>query len=137
MKGYTSYKNFTNNGLGLGPTGTHLLHGGIVAGGVYAVGKYADVEALQVWWAPLAGGLAGILGSIIVDKMLMDDLQSYELFEARVMKELSRHDEWTNKGWTLDEGRFTEAYTAEVNKILKSAKAIKAKKPEEQLAPTG
>ena len=117
-----------NNQVGLGPTGTHILHGGVVAGGTWAIGRYAGVEALQAWWAPLVGGLVGMGLSVVVDFLLTNDDVSYEVFEAEVIRQIKNNPDWTRKQGRFDsEGRFEKAIAPEIEKLLADAKDMSDK----------
>ena len=101
------YLNAMENSVGLGPTGTHLFHGAIVGGGVYALGKYADVGWCQNWYAPLAGAGVGVLSSVAIKALVLDDKKSYELFERSAQSSIKANPKWVELGYfDEDGGRF-------------------------------
>lgn len=71
---YTRYSYFMEEKLGLGRNGKRLAHGGVVAGGVFAAGRYGGVEIInQNMPAALAAGAAtGFLGTVAADMLFID-----------------------------------------------------------------
>lgn len=113
------YYNFMEGSLGFGKNGTHAVHAGAAGAGTWAVGKYAGVEMIaNNWWAPFAGGFAGLGLSMTVRMLLVDEGVSSQLIAASVKRE-------------LDGKRIDASTRAEIIKILavvedaeKKAKAL-------------
>jgi hypothetical protein len=120
------YYHFLEESCGLGPAGSHLAHGAIIGGGVYALGEFADIEWCKVWWAPLVGTLVGTIGSVAVKALVMDDVKSYELFEKKVTRAIKGNPKWSEKGFIAEDGAFQRAVDVEVEAIMAKARALPA-----------
>jgi len=77
MNAYTSYSYFMEETVGLGRNGKRLAHGGVVAGGTWAAGRYGGVEIINnnLPAALGIGAAAGFLGTVAMDKMFIDSEQ--------------------------------------------------------------
>ena len=77
MNAYTSYSYFMEETVGLGRNGKRLAHGGVVAGGTWAAGRYGGVEVINnnLPAALGIGAAAGFLGTVAMDKMFIDSQQ--------------------------------------------------------------
>jgi hypothetical protein len=89
MNGYTKYSGFMENSLGLGRNGKRLAHGGIVAGGTWAAGRYGNIEIINnnLPAALGIGAAAGFLGTVALDNMFIDDEQEYLLLVASLKEQ--------------------------------------------------
>ena len=89
MNAYTKYSGFMENSLGLGRNGKRLAHGGIVAGGTWAAGRYGGVEVINnnLPAALGIGAAAGFLGTVALDNMFIDDEQEYLLLVASLKEQ--------------------------------------------------
>ena len=130
MSASVSYFNVMENRLGLGPTGTHLAHGAVVGGAVWAAGQYADIAWCRIWYAPVLAGGVGALLSVAVKALLMDEEKGYDLFEKGVTRAIACNPEWSKKSFIAGDAdtiaRFEIAIDREVQKVLEKTPALKA-----------
>jgi hypothetical protein len=88
--GSPGYWGFMENTAGLGSTGTHIAHGSVAGAGTWAAGQYGGVEMISDrWWAPFAGGLAGLGLSIAAKYLMVDDNVKVAILEQKIRKDLA------------------------------------------------
>lgn len=120
MGAAVTYYNFMENTIGLGPTGTHLIHAGAAGGVTYAVGRYGGVSVIaDNWWAPFAGAFAGLGLSVLARWMASTEEFNLEMLDRRLEKDMKRL------------GKETQA------KVLELRRALAECAPDPQIAASG
>jgi hypothetical protein len=86
MNAWTKYSGFVEDTLGLGRNGKRLAHGAIAAGGTYAAGRYAGIEAINnnMPVALAAAGGTGVALTVAADVMFIDAEQEALLHTRRI-----------------------------------------------------
>ena len=74
--------------VGVGKTGVAIVHGGVAAGGTYALGKYANIDIINANVLPAVGiaGAVGVASTLLMNAVMIGENEKVTLEMRRVMR---------------------------------------------------